>query len=1094
MGTRSSCELSGSGWQMWRDEAAEWQDDKLHLPPVDVGVLPARPPTCGWAALAGLGRAVETPGTVEGYDWDARGDYRGVSWWWRAFDVPADAAGRRIVLQFEAVRLRAEVFVNERLVGYDLIGNTPFEVDISESVRPGQTNTLAVRVTDPGGNFTWEDFIADRWGSYTLPASHGFGGITGPVQLLVTDRVHVAGLFVKNTPAITTVDLAITLANGTTTPVPVALTVEIVGPDGAVRWAQQAAREIAPGTTTIELPASVPDAQLWDIDQPHLYVCRVRLDSGDVHAARFGFRWFAPEGIGAQACFRLNGRRIVLRTAISWSFWPGSGLPTRALAEKQLRAARQLGLNMLSFHRCIGVPLILDLADELGLLYYEEPGGYRCRDGDAFAFAWAREKLLRMVRRDRNHPALVIYDMINEHTDPPTLRHEQDMVDAATLDPTRAITFTSGWNKEGPDPTKLHMRPYDPRVYIEGWYDHHHAAGPGVYCDEFYRGPADYRLHTANTREIVFYGEEGAIATPPQLEQIVAELGNSPNGWDGADYRAWHAAYAAEFAAKPAWGRAFPTLTDLLRSCGNIALYYQGRMIENIRLGNATDGYAVNGWEAEKQENHSGVVDCFRNIKGDAALLAYYNQPLYVAVKVRNKVGPAPATITADFHLVNERDVRGPHTLHAWLENAAGTRLWSADYPVQAAGGETYGELLVADVTLTVDHGPGRYFLRAALRNAAGDVATGVDEIYLVDWRGQAVPTHGAVLGPAPATRAFWQREYGRTLPDFAPASPAVDFIVAEGYDPLPATVIPTVCLSPRVGRRSGLTGSYFRGTNFERPVLTRLDATLDFDWKHGPDTEVGAENFSVRWEGRLRAPETGPYLLHLSHDDGARLWLDGQLLFDDWTVLEAWAFSRPLTATSGFLTLAAGREYELRIEYFQAPGQGVARLAWTTPSAARAAATCADAALAQVRDDGATLVTLDRGPAWATWLAQRGLLEYRGWLQGGLYWLGSNFFGRAHPLLAGLPTDTAFNWEYQELARNEAERCGVLIGGEEPVVGFVTGHQHALATALGVVPCGRGRIVLCTLDLARSLNGPPGPADVTRRLLCNCLGMALRP
>ncbi len=75
----------------------------------------------------------------------------------------------------------------------------------------------------------------------------------------------------------------------------------------------------------------------------------------------FGFRWFAPEGFGTNAVFRLNGKRIVLRTAISWGFWPYSGIfPSPELATKQIETAKALGLNMLNFHRCIGQPEVLD--------------------------------------------------------------------------------------------------------------------------------------------------------------------------------------------------------------------------------------------------------------------------------------------------------------------------------------------------------------------------------------------------------------------------------------------------------------------------------------------------------------------------------------------------------------------------------------------------------------------------------------------------------------------------------------------------------------------------------------------------------------
>ena len=68
----------------------------------------------------------------------------------------------------------------------------------------------------------------------------------------------------------------------------------------------------------------------------------------------FGFGWFAPENIGEEATLKLNGRRIMLRSAISWGYWPVTGLiATPEMAEKQITTAKQLGLNMLNFHRNI---------------------------------------------------------------------------------------------------------------------------------------------------------------------------------------------------------------------------------------------------------------------------------------------------------------------------------------------------------------------------------------------------------------------------------------------------------------------------------------------------------------------------------------------------------------------------------------------------------------------------------------------------------------------------------------------------------------------------------------------------------------------
>ena len=123
-------DLSGRGWRLYLDHGAEWYNDDVYLPPVDLASLPVNPPACGWDALAANADTVASvPGTEEEYFWgpiggsdildigglNGAGDYRGVSWWSRNFTVDPSLEGRRITLQFAAVNLRAEVFVNRKL-------------------------------------------------------------------------------------------------------------------------------------------------------------------------------------------------------------------------------------------------------------------------------------------------------------------------------------------------------------------------------------------------------------------------------------------------------------------------------------------------------------------------------------------------------------------------------------------------------------------------------------------------------------------------------------------------------------------------------------------------------------------------------------------------------------------------------------------------------------------------------------------------------------------------------------------------------------------------------------------------------------------
>src|SRR3954471_23556314 len=140
---RQEITLSGPGWQLWHDQEATWKDDPLFLPPIELAKIPVNAPTGGWERL-GKDGAVDAavPGTVEEYLQTVpgpAGDLNGVSWWRRPVQIPAASSPRRLLLHFEAVRQRAEVYVNRRLVGYDLIGNSPFDVDLTGVAQPGET-------------------------------------------------------------------------------------------------------------------------------------------------------------------------------------------------------------------------------------------------------------------------------------------------------------------------------------------------------------------------------------------------------------------------------------------------------------------------------------------------------------------------------------------------------------------------------------------------------------------------------------------------------------------------------------------------------------------------------------------------------------------------------------------------------------------------------------------------------------------------------------------------------------------------------------------------------------------------------------------
>lgn len=128
--------------------------------------------------------------------------------------------------------------------------------------------------------------------------------------------------------------------------------------------------------------------------------------------------------------------------------------------------------------------------------------------------------------------------------------------------------------------------------------------------------------------------------------------------------------------------------------------------------------------------------------------------------------------------------------------------------------------------------------------------------------------------------------------------------------------------------RGRGLSGTYYRGTNFDKQVTTRLDDNIDFNFAAGRPRGIPDKLFSVRWEGRLYAPVKGRYEIIARVDDGARVFIDGEPVVDHW-------IPSPEADRSGHIELTKGW-HDIKVEYFQDRYSAILRLYWKPPGAKR--------------------------------------------------------------------------------------------------------------------------------------------------------------
>jgi beta-galactosidase len=683
--------IPDAGWRLWPDQQAEWKEDAIFLPQdVQLDALPVNPPTGGWQVLdSSLGIPVTLPATVEQFFWGLQGlrpyhdEYRfeatddevrngayyGVSWWWRPLEIPASFQGKRLILRIRGARQRAEVYLNQKLIGYSILEELPFECDATAAARPGESNQLAIRITNPGGRLDWVDGGRITWGTATFQKSHGFGGLDRALALSAHGPARIRDSWVLNTPDARRITVHAEIEN-----------TGAAANDGSLRFSvayPATGRELA----HVEVPAPVeagqtasfhselscPATRLWDLDSPRLYRMTARWSSSAQRAARsvdFGFRWFAPEGIGSNALFRLNGRRVRIYTAISWGYWALNGLwPTPELAQKEVEAAQHFNLNCLNFHRNLAKEEVLAIQDRRGLLRALEPGGgyqavNRAGEPPDFASRYMEAKIVGMIRTYRSHPSVIEYILQNEarpDLNNPNLARILRLMQQE--DPSRTIVANDGFASRA---AQAWIEPYSDHLRTSaeggagGWWDEHQGQPSDVWQDAHYLSPSDFLYRSTDKTEIVEWGEmKGAASIDDHallIHQIMTHGGKS---YDLADHEEILHAYETFLDT---WGfrRAFPTASDLFQSIGRRAYESWGQFLENIRICDVNDYATISGWESTAIENHSGLVDNFRDFKSNPDPIRTSLLPVRPVAKQRALVVPLDGNAAFDLYLLND--------------------------------------------------------------------------------------------------------------------------------------------------------------------------------------------------------------------------------------------------------------------------------------------------------------------------------------------------------------------------------------------------------------------------------------------------------
>jgi len=398
--------------------------------------------------------------------------YHGVAWYWHSFAVACRRQpGYRLLIRFGAVDYLADVWINGTHAGTFEGGETPFAFDITDLVCAEGVNLLAVRVLNPTDTPIDGYTLAQtpHYNKVMKPfpgSSFNSGGILYPVELRSVPAVYLADVFMRPDSKTGAVAASVAVRNRGTAPAKgvLSFTVAIAGGTGDVVRAGELAAEFPPGDSSVELSLTVPQPRLWSIDDPFLYRGTVSVEVPDAgrhqQSVRFGFRDVRVVG----GYFHLNGKRIFLKSTHTGNHMP-IGQHRAALPDhvrRDMINAKASGFNAVRICVSAGFPEQLDFCDEIGLLIVEESTANWFLGGSAGGYSYGKglwfeppftEKVeerydhnfSQVIRRDRNHPSIIAWQLLNETEDGPMFERARRFLPALRkLDPTRLVLLSSG--------------------------------------------------------------------------------------------------------------------------------------------------------------------------------------------------------------------------------------------------------------------------------------------------------------------------------------------------------------------------------------------------------------------------------------------------------------------------------------------------------------------------------------------------------------------------------------------------------------------------------------------------------------------------
>jgi hypothetical protein len=729
--------------------------------------------------LPGPFHPIPVPGVIE----LVRPNYDGVVWYQTAFSTRPEWKAGHVYLRLGAVQYYSEFWLNQQYVGAHEGGSSAFELDVTRHLRPG-VNTLVVRVINPPMDREIEGFRCGApLNQSNIPSGKAgwyfnFGGIWQDVSLKHYPAVAIHDIQVIPFPGKKEAVCHLTVRNDTKNS---AFTLDA----SVVPWKgtqphgrKETVLRLKPGLNRIKVTISLSPCRLWSPDDPFLYTAQFQLrdktTEWDSASARFGMREFTIRGEE----FILNGKPIILKGFLHQGMYPRTIVfpETAEMVRREFTLLKENGFNFLRAHLRPPPPVFLDLADEMGiLLLCEPPIGWIINSPETAERC--RREVEEMLLRDRNHPSIVIWCLLNEafHFQGFSISQVIELttrlaIRARELDPTRLLIDTSGGysmydpNKAGGtrkkkkpvcDGMAVIMLPHTERRI--GFIDDH------AYCKIPASDIALERYRAPRQRgRLLFFSEYGSTDTPPQFRKVIEKYSAADRRLGLEDYQL-HRDFLAtlqEHFNKAGLKQIFGSLEKFIERAGQSRANDTRLMTSHLRLRPAIGGYCYTQF-ADASGELFGVLDVWRNPKPLFKAITEASQtPLLVPV-TKSRVVATGASVPVDYHLINEHQ-RGNHydwTARVQSGAASGALVAKgkvrASSPLQKLSGPTF----------TAPQKPGAFQIRATLKLGQRTLAEENLQMLAVAPQG-IVPKRIALYDPRSILRPYLGPK-GVVTPDF---------------------------------------------------------------------------------------------------------------------------------------------------------------------------------------------------------------------------------------------------------------------------------------------------------------------------------------